>query len=290
MNKLKLVLFLTIITGLFFTACLKKDDYTLVLPQNIDSINIDNSNEVQNGLNVRNGSLISGTLPGSTSGNNSLSNSQTSISVKNGNILTIPIIYSSQTNIKTVYIQVVGATNGYFAVTPTISTSTNGYAYISLEIPDYLSNGNFEIIYLLEYTNGTTSNKVQTNINVTNINITCENAYMSGTSGLTFTNLYLGEGAGEVKIAYDTYSVPDRIDIYQGETWLTGTGSNPNSPIPPMCNCDSPLPGFVGENGELSFFYNPNKGSSIVVVVSGCLPKGTAWEWQLIKAPGCFGN
>ncbi len=145
-------------------------------------------------------------------------------------------------------------------------------------------------MHLLEYTNGTTSNKVQTNINVTNINITCENAYMSGTSGLTFTNLYLGEGAGEVKIAYDTYSVPDRIDIYQGETWLTGTGSNPNSPIPPMCNCDSPLPGFVGENGELSFFYNPNKGSSIVVVVSGCLPKGTAWEWQLIKAPGCFGN
>ncbi len=283
-------MFFIISTVLLFTACLKYGDETIVLEGKAiktDTVDINDPNSVQNSLVFTNETFNRGSFPNSTSGNNSLSNSQSSIAVNNGNTLTLPIIYNSSSEPQIIHLQVVGATNGYYSVTPTVVQNANGYCYIEFDIPDYIENGYFEIIISVEYADGTISNQIQTTINITDVVINCENAYVSGSSGLTFTNLQLGTTSGNVSIVYDTYSAPDRIDIYQQGTWLTGTGENPNSPIPPMCDCDSPLPGFVGENSTLNFNYNPVNGRTIIVVVSGCLPDGTAWEWQLITSPEC---
>ncbi len=57
-----------------------------------------------------------------------------------------------------------------------------------------------------------------------------------------------------------------------------------------MCNCSSVLPGFVGKKGQLQFNYDPKKGKTITVVVSGCLNGGTSWEWTLRDAPECGKN
>ncbi len=198
-------------------------------------------------------------------------------------------INSGNSAMQTVFIQVVGA-QGHYSVTPVVVNNTravDGYGYISIGIPKNIDDGSFDIKYLVRDASGSNSNAVTSTIYITNEVINCDNAYAEGEQGLTFTTVHLGSTAGKVSIYYDTYSVPDRIDIYQGKDWITGTGTNPNSLIPPMCNCSSPLPGFVGDNDYLTFNYNPARGQQITVVVSGCLGGGTYWEWELVEAPNC---
>lgn len=285
MKKIKSILFLITITiSIMFNACLEDDDYTLVLPENVDSVDINNPESVQTALIFNNGRFVNNHFPTGTT--TSLYNNQESISVNSDGTVILPVFSNSSSLITEVYIQVIGA-NGYYSVSPTLVTNSNGMIYISFDIPQYITNGSFDVIYSVKYADGTISHNVQTAINVTNVIITCNNAFKEGNSGLTFTNVYLGNKLGNVVISYDTYTVPDRIDIYQGNTWLTGTGSNPNSPIPPICDCDSPLFGFIGDAGNLSFDYNPSNGKIIVIVVSGCLNSGTAWEWQLVESPDC---
>lgn len=272
-------------------SCTKDGDSTLVLGSKnstkTDSINVTNASAVQNAISINNSSLTTGTLPASTTGNTNLSNGQSSTTVNSGGTLTLPIIYNSSNTVSSVYLQVVGANGQYYTVTPTIVTTSSGYSYISINMPSTLTNGTFTIQYKVKDSSGSISNLVSTTVTITDEVMSCSNTTKQGSSGLTFSNLNLGKTAGQVIIDYNTYSIPDRIDIYQGTEWLTGTGSNPNSPIPPMCDCSTPQDGFVGKSGQLTFYYNPSKGTNIVVVVSGCLKGGTSWMWTLTKAPAC---
>ena len=270
-----------------FHGCLENDNNTLVLPDDTGRyVDITNPQDLQNALKIFQSSLVKGDLPESSGGNYSLSASINSIQVNSGGAVILPLIYTGENNIKKVYIQVSGA-DGYFSVTPTSVAGTNGYGYISINIPQNIDDGEFSVQYLVEDSSGNISNVVITTIYVTNQVISCENASASGSSGLTFTTLFLGSESGDVRIYYNTYSVPDRIDIYQGKDWITGTGTNPNSLIPPMCNCGSPLPGFVGKSGYFDFYFDAAKGQNITVVVSGCLNGGTSWDWTLVDAPNC---
>jgi hypothetical protein len=106
--------------------------------------------------------------------------------------------------------------------------------------------------------------------------------FVSGAEGLTFTNLTLGNVAGTASINYDTYSIPDRLDIYYNGNWVAGTGTDPG-PVPPQKNCSDVVSGdgFYGKMGTLSFAYDPAISKEVTVVVSGCLGSSTAWDYTV---------
>lgn len=290
-HKLLIFLFVGLSSPFLITSCLEDEENTLILEGESNRyVDITNPWDVQQALKIKNSKIINGEdLPNPSSGNYYLSSSISSIKVNSGSVITLPLIYKSSYDIESVYIQVKGADGKYFSVTPTLlpSVTNDIYGYISITMPKNIDDGTFSIRYNVKDKAGRISNIVITVVEITNKVVSCNNASNSGSSGLTFSTLYLGNEGGQVTIEYDTYTIPDRIDIYQGEQWLTGTGDNPNSPIPPMCECKYPLPGFVGKRGILQFHFDPKKGQNITVVVSGCLNGGTAWDWVLTEAPDC---
>ena len=279
--------FITFLLGSFLLhSCLSDDEDTLVLPELF--VDINDPYDLQKALWFKDANQKNGDLPASTAGNRGLSSAINSILVNSGATVSLPLIYSNPYGIEEVYIQVTGADGRYYAVSPSFVPGTeNTYGYISIVIPKNINDGTFYVEYKIKDSAGNISNEVKTIIQVTNEVVSCQNASASGSSGLTFTTVLLGDESGSVSISYNTYTVKDRIDIYQGEQWITGTGSNPNSPIPPMCDCNRALDGFVGKSGYLKFDFDSKKGKFITVVVSGCLNGGTAWDWRLDEAPNC---
>ncbi|MDR1343689.1 MAG: hypothetical protein LBK18_10625 [Prevotellaceae bacterium] len=268
-------------------SCTDEGGDTLVLPPPV--VDINNPNDVQKSIGVSNGSITNGALPDASPGNINLSTSIGSTTVNSGGKLVLPILYGGASGVDQVYIQVQGADGSYYAVSPTVAASDDGYYYISISMPAGLTNGKFTFRYNVKDKSGSVSNVTSTVVEITDEVASCSNSHKEGSSGLTFATLSLGNTRGAVTIAYETYGIPDRIDVYQGERWVTGTGSDPGSPVPPMCNCNAPKPGFVSTSRvqQLQFDYEPSKGRNIIVVVSGCLGSGTAWEWQLVEAPEC---
>jgi hypothetical protein len=258
------------------TSCIKFGDST------VDSIQTTNYNGLQSILTIPNGSLITGTLPVTSTGSNIpvISFYQTSASTGSGYQLLLPIQYTSGNSWKYIYLQITGATNGYFKITNPGTSTNSGTIAIPINIPGQVLNGTFTIQFSIVDNNGLVSSYKQTTI-VIKTALECVNASNSGSEGLTFTQVDLGSKSGSVSLSYDTYSVPDRVDIFQGSTWLGGTGVNPGSLVPPLCNCSSPLAGFVGRASSITFNYNPSSGRIITIVVSGCLGGSTAWVWSL---------
>ena len=83
-------------------------------------------------------------------------------------------------------------------------------------------------------------------------------------SGTTDTFQSLGAVGGQVSLHYDTFNVPDQIDIYQGSTLVASTG------------------GQVSEEGFLGFTYDPNNGQDVLIRVTGSTGNGdTTWIFHL---------
>jgi hypothetical protein len=209
---------------------------------------------------------------------------QASASISPGNQIYLPFSFTSQAGYTKCYVQVQGATNGYFEI-PANSTVNSGTMAIPINIPSNVLTGTFCVMYCIQDAQGRVSNIMTTCITLRDP-IDCSNASASGSDGLTFTQVEMGDNAGSVEITYDTYSIPDRIDVYQGSKWLTGTGNDPQSLVPPIADCDDVTPGdgsgFIGANDVLTFNYNPSQGKTITVVASGCIGSGTAWDWSMI--------
>jgi hypothetical protein len=285
-NFARLLISLTVIallvTSIFVgnTGC-KKDDST----KKVDSITTDNSNGLQSVMTIPNGKLTSGTLPVASSSSSApqINSSQSSASFNPGTQFQLPFAFTANTSWKYIYVYVSGATNGYIQVTNSSTASvTSGTIIVPILIPSQVKYGSFTIIYCVVDNNGLVSNWIYTTILLT-APITCANADVYGSEGLTQTNVDLGTKSGNVSINYDTYTVPDRIDVYQGNTWLAGTETSSVHPsVPPLCDCSTPGDGFIGATGTLTFTYNPSKGKTITVYVSGCLGGGTAWEWHIV--------
>ena len=258
------------------TSCIEFGDPT------VDSIQTTNSNGLQSVLTIPNGSLTTGSLPAASTGSSipTINFYQTSASTSSGYQLLFPIQYTSNNGWRYIYLQIIGATNGYFIITNPGTSTNSGTIAVPINIPGQVLNGTFTFQFSIVDANGLVSSYKQTTI-VIKTALECVNANNSGNEGLTFTQIDLGSKAGSVTLSYDTYSVPDRVDIFQGNTWLGGTGVNPGSLIPPLCNCSSPLAGFVGRSSNITFNYNPSSGRIITIVVSGCLGGGTAWVWSL---------
>ena len=247
----------------------------------VDSIAPTDATKLQAVLIIPGSTAKTGTVP-TTSLTNApvISANQSSASISPNYQLLLPFNYSSPNGITKIVVQVYGAT-GYLEVTGFSSSTTTGTIVLPITIPAKVKYGNFQLVYIIIDNSGNISNVLTTDVVLT-APVTCATATVNGSEGLTFTTIDMtGKASGAMTLTYDTYSVPDRIDVYQNGTWLTGTGTNPNSTIPPQCDCSTPLPGFVGQASTLNFTYDANKSKNITVVVSGCLGGGTAWTWTL---------
>lgn len=279
---LSMALLIAIGSILYFPSC-KKDEPPYIPP--VDSISPDDPNAIQTVLTIPNGTLVGGTPPAASSNSDapSITSHQTSVEFNPGMTFYLPFAFDANAAWEYLYVYVTGATNGHIRVSNTSSSATSGAIIIPITLPGHVQFGSFTIEYSIGDANGLISNWVTTLI-VLSAPMECEGAYAYGYEGLTATMIYLGDNPGTVELDYDTYYVPDRIDIYQGTTWITGTGNDLGLPAPPLVDCNDAFggyDGFVGEAGTLSFNYNPSNGKYIIIYVSGCIGQGTAWEWQL---------
>jgi len=247
----------------------------------IDSISPSDADKLQAVLIIPGGSLKTGSRPTKSLTNApDISAYQSSAAINPGKQLMLPFNFSSIAGLSRIIVQVVGA-SGYIEVSGLSSSSNTGTVVLPVTIPSKVKYGNFELLIIIIDNSGNVSDYITTDVRI-NAPVTCADANVSGSEGLTFTTIDMtGKPSGTMTLEYDTYSVPDRVDVYQNGTWLAGTGTNPGSTIPPQCDCSTPLPGFIGADGTLTFPYDANKSKDITVVVSGCLGGGTAWDWKL---------
>ncbi len=257
--------------------CKKSKNTTTV----IDSVSPSDADKLQAVLIIPGGSLKTGSRPTKSLTNAPvISAYQSSAAINPSQQLMLPFNYSSIAGLSKIIVQVVGA-SGYIEVSGLSSSSNTGTVVLPVTIPAKVKYGNFQLVIIVIDNSGNISDYITTSVRV-NAPVTCADANVSGSEGLTFTLVDMtGKPSGTMSLEYDTYSVPDRVDVYQNGTWLAGTGTNPGSTIPPQCDCSTPLPGFIGATGTLTFPYDASKSKNITVVVSGCLGGGTAWDWNL---------
>lgn len=91
----------------------------------------------------------------------------------------------------------------------------------------------------------------------------CGTTTASGGPGVTRTRHGLGPSPGLVRIDYEMYSIPDRLDCYYQGVLVATTG------------------GPVSNSGTLTWAFDPGPADPqwCLVVVTG--PLGTAWQYTL---------
>jgi len=92
----------------------------------------------------------------------------------------------------------------------------------------------------------------------------CDQSTASGGQGTTRTRHALGPTPGQVRITYDMYSIPDRLDCFCKGVLVASTG------------------GLVSGSATLQWAYNPQPGDpSWCLVVMSAPNSGTAWIYTL---------
>ena len=210
-----------------------------------------------------------------------VSGNQSSATVSNDNTLYLPFNYDttagSNSGYGGCYVQVDGAST-YWAIPYNDTSPQNGQIVIPIGIPANIDNGDFCITYCIYDNNNQVSNLLTTCITIAPPK-NCP-GFESGADGLTIFTYDLGQSSGNMTINYDTYSIPDRIDLFYNGSWIDGTGSAlGQNQFPPVMDCSSTVvDGYVGAVGSFNLDYNPANGTTIDVYVSGCVGGGTAWD------------
>ncbi len=274
MNKLFLSLGLSM--ALVLSNCSSADKANSISPADADALT-----EV---LVIPNAQVVnSPDLPASSSPNvaPAVNNVDTNISYSAGGQIVIPsdVISPVTANIAGVYIQVKGAST-YFDV-PINAATFNGTFSIPVNLPLEVGDGDFILVLKFYDTNGNISAITEVNIHVTQPT-NCNTTKVSGGQGLTSNIFHVGNNSGVITISYDTFTVKDKIDVFQNGVWLGGTGpSTVRGTLrrPLSCSAATEALGYVGQNSQFIFAYNPAAGNNIEVVVSGCENGGTAWEY-----------
>ena len=94
--------------------------------------------------------------------------------------------------------------------------------------------------------------------------VNCDAAVESGGYGLTTTTHLLGSKPGTVYVAYEMYTVPDRLTLYYDGNVVASTADT------------------VSGEGRLSFYYKAEKGKPQECKVEVYGPDTrTEWEYQL---------
>lgn len=95
----------------------------------------------------------------------------------------------------------------------------------------------------------------------------CGQVTASGGQGVTRTRHALGLNPGLVRITYDMYSIPDRLDCYYQGVLVATTG------------------GLVSGSGDLSWTYEAQPGAPVWCLIVVSAPQsGTAWTY-LMRCP-----
>ncbi len=210
-----------------------------------------------------------------------VTNNQSSARVSAGNTLFLPFTYSSTTSpgYSGCYVQVNGAST-YFDLTDD-EAATSGQIVLPVEIPDNVTTGTFTLEYCIYDANGLVSNILSTTVTVDDLQ-TCSSNTVSGNDGLSVFTYDLGGTAGSVDIQYNTFTVPDRIDVFYNRNWVGGSGSSLTfGDTPPVNNgCASGVDGYVGTGGfrTIQFNYDPSTSREVIIYMSGCIGGGTAWD------------
>lgn len=243
-------------------------------------------------LIIPNSQPQSGNIPETTNDPASpkLTQYEESVSYSYGGTVKLPFHYEdlSGKGISGIYAQVTGA-DSYFEI-PVSGTGGSGEMVLPIGLPKNLETGKFQVKVCV-YVDDKVSNIFETDITVTEP-MSCGVSRSSGGEGITSTIHDMGNQSGTVVIKYDTYTVPDRIDVFYGGKWVAGTGSYPGDLgiVPPLADCDNPTEGYVGDKGMFCFPFDPaESGSEVEVVVSGCVRGGTAWNYDISCAgeDGC---
>jgi hypothetical protein len=261
-------------------------------------------NELTEVLVVPNSNLVNGDMPSPTNTPESpdMTMVDTTVSYTSGGQVRLPISYSGS-GVSGIRFQVNGA-DQYFDVP--VSAGNSGTMLLPIGIPSNTDEGKFCITITLYDDEGNVSNTFETCITVTKP-MGCDVEKVSGGEGITSTLHDMGSNPGVVKIEYETYTVPDRIDVFYNGVWVAGTGSNPGSlgAVPPLADCSNPTEGYIGDNGSFCFEYDPSsmqiafaksgkllasslksatgleQSHYVEVVVSGCVRGGTAWKYDI---------
>ena len=248
------------------------------------SVSPSNPNALTSALVIPNATVVnSPTVPASSASNvaPAITRIDNNISYSAGSQIIIPLTAMSHTTAKItgVYIQVKGATT-YFNVPLNGLTASATYS-LPINLPSTIGSGNFVLI--LEFYDAAGNVSVINEINVTVTQpSSCGVNVVSGGEGITSKKFKMSSTAGAVKISYDTYTVPDKIDVFQNSVWIGGTGpSTQRSTLTRALSCAqaSAALGYVGKQSEFNFNYDPSAGQEIEVVISGCENGGTAWEY-----------
>lgn len=155
-----------------------------------------------------------GSFPLSNSNTLQIVIAQQSASITNDNILFVPFVFKASNPVSGIYMQISGADNYWNINAP----PTNDDVYvIKVGIPPRVLNGSFDLLYKLYDQSGNIGNQGKMNVSVVSAQSFCDNQNpiprVEGRDGLTVRTFNMGDKPGKVKIAYNTYTVKDRIDI-----------------------------------------------------------------------------
>lgn len=252
------------------------------------NISPSDANALSEAIVIPNSSKIDGTIPAAsgTATAPTVSRSDTDIAYSSGSQIQLPIDYSGSSNISQVIYSINGA-DSYFSL-DLDSAGPAGTIVLPVSIPSSVSDGEFCSTVQFVDVNGEVST-AQTICTAITQPLECNNTKISGGEGVTSAVIGMNGVTGNIKVNYQTYTVKDKIDVYQNNSWIGGTGkSTDRSTIRTALDCSvaTEQEGYVGEIGEFVFEYDPNLSGDIEVVVSGCENNGTAWEFTA----SCPGN
>ncbi|MGM0563902.1 MAG: hypothetical protein ACQES2_06190 [Pseudomonadota bacterium] len=243
-------------------------------------------------LVVPGASTVPGSLPATTSSPDAprLTRSETDVAYSSGSQVQLPVDFETNGSVLSEILFAVQGADSYFRL-QLANAPESGTFSLPINVPSNVANGQFCIDLKMIDANGRVSAEQQICISVISP-LACNNLKVSGGEGVTSTMIDMGGSVGNVKVDYETYTVKDKIDIFQNGQWVAGTGPNTSrTSIRTALDCSQATEalGYVGENSEFLFSYNPALGGDVEVVVSGCENSGTAWEYTA-SCPGDFGQ
>lgn len=277
---------ITLFTAFLICICgCKKSDVTDV-NTSIDPTT--QPSELSRAFKVENGSNQQGNAPAQTTASNLLiTKFQPTALITADNYLFIPFIGQTSETVNGVYFQVVGADN-YWVVNTSLSADKS--QVIRIEIPANVLNGDFEVVYGLKGVNGGIGKPINLKAEVISPIEYCSNGrtpqLIQGEDGLVCYSFDFGDKVGWITIDYETFTIPDRIDVRYNKEWVASTGRLlSGNPPTKLCSSVTNGDGFVGDRDNLRIYYDGRISRKVDVYVSGCLDGGTKWEFKVKDCP-----
>jgi|GEM_PF-1483191 len=232
-----------------------------------------------------------GDMPLNVSTSFRITKAQPSASATKGASLYVPFVFSSTLPVAGIYLQVKGADNHWNLAASGGQLTTDTYVF-SVNFPKNVLDGNTILVYAAYDRNGRTSNAIQMDTEITSSQNICsadEPYKANGSRGLHQKTLVLGNKAGKVRIHYQMYNLPDRLDIRYNGQWVASTDTKPGPPVSSKA-CFDRAAGYVPGTGTLTVNYDPAKSRELEIYMSGCEGE-TLWDIQVdCPEEGCTGG